>query len=140
MDRYLVLPIAHYQFDLSAVEFHDALALRYHRPGPSYNYYFMIMMATTNFYKRIASMLAEKKKSSFSMPISLIRCCLSFALLRSSIMCMCIVTRIVSLLTSFRFSYRPSDNWKSFVRVTGLVFILFKFVFEELYIYIEHFI
>ena len=26
------MPLPHYHFDLVAVEFHDALALRYHRP------------------------------------------------------------------------------------------------------------
>ena len=41
----------------------------------------------TTFYKRIAAMLAEKKHSSFSSVMGLIRCRLSFALLRSSIMC-----------------------------------------------------
>ena len=27
-----VMPVAHHHFDLSSVEFRDALALRYHRP------------------------------------------------------------------------------------------------------------
>ena len=41
----------------------------------------------TTFYKRIASMLAEKKHFPPSMSIGLIRCRISYALLRSSIMC-----------------------------------------------------
>ena len=41
----------------------------------------------TTFCKRIASMLAEKKHFVFCMSMRLIRCCISYALLRSSIMC-----------------------------------------------------
>ena len=41
----------------------------------------------TTFYKRIASMLAEKKHFPFSMSMGLIRCHISYSLLRSSIMC-----------------------------------------------------
>ena len=41
----------------------------------------------TTFYKRIASMLAEKKHFPLSMSMWLIKCRISYALLRSSIMC-----------------------------------------------------
>ena len=41
----------------------------------------------TTFYKQIASMLAEKKHFPFSMSMGLIRCHISYSLLRSSIMC-----------------------------------------------------
>ena len=42
--------------------------------------------AATTFYKRLASMVAEKRDVSYAMTLNWIRCRLSFALLRSSIM------------------------------------------------------
>ena len=42
--------------------------------------------AANTFYKRLASMLSEKKDVPYCKTIGLIRCRLSFALLRSSIM------------------------------------------------------
>ena len=41
----------------------------------------------TMFYKRLASMLAPKREQPYSIVISWLRCRLSFALLRSAIMC-----------------------------------------------------
>ena len=43
--------------------------------------------AATTFYKRLASMLAEKWNQPYSSTIGWLRCRLSFSLLRSSIMC-----------------------------------------------------
>ena len=43
--------------------------------------------AATVFYKRLASMLSEKRDATYSKTIGWLRCQLSFALLRSSIMC-----------------------------------------------------
>lgn len=42
--------------------------------------------AATTFYKRLASMLAEKRDTPYSLTLNWIRCRLSFALLRASIM------------------------------------------------------
>lgn len=42
--------------------------------------------SATTFYKRLAAMLSEKRDISYSQTMSLIRCKLSFALLRASIM------------------------------------------------------
>ena len=42
--------------------------------------------AATAFYKRLASMLAEKRDTSYALTLNWIRCRLSFALLRASIM------------------------------------------------------
>ena len=42
---------------------------------------------TTTFYKRLAAMISEKRNEKYSTIISWIRCRLSFALLRSSLMC-----------------------------------------------------
>ena len=42
--------------------------------------------AATTFYRRLASMLAEKRDISYSTALNWIRCRLSFALLRASIM------------------------------------------------------
>ena len=42
--------------------------------------------AATTFYRRLASMLAEKKDTSYAQTLNWIRCRLSFALLRASIM------------------------------------------------------
>ena len=41
----------------------------------------------TQFYKRLASLLSTKWDQPYSTTISWLRCCLSFSLLRSSIMC-----------------------------------------------------
>ena len=41
----------------------------------------------TTFYKRLASLLAEKYRENYSKMMQLIRCRLSFVLLRSSILC-----------------------------------------------------
>ena len=41
----------------------------------------------TNFYKRLASKLAEKWDHSYSLTMNWLRCTLSFALLRSAIQC-----------------------------------------------------
>ena len=41
----------------------------------------------TNFYKRLASKLAEKWDHSYSLTINWLRCTLSFSLLRSAIQC-----------------------------------------------------
>ena len=43
--------------------------------------------AASTFYKRLASMLSEKRDASYSNTLRWIRCRLGFALLRSSIMC-----------------------------------------------------
>ena len=40
-----------------------------------------------NFYKRLASKLAEKWDHSYSLTMNWLRCTLSFALLRSAIQC-----------------------------------------------------
>ena len=42
----------------------------------------------TNFFKRVAAMRAKKHHSTYSTVITLIQCCLSFALLQSSISCL----------------------------------------------------
>ena len=42
--------------------------------------------SATTFYKRLASMISEKRDTPYSQTINWIRCKLSFALLRSSIM------------------------------------------------------
>ncbi len=42
--------------------------------------------SATTFYKRLAGMICEKKDTSYSKTIGLIRCKLSFSLLRSTIM------------------------------------------------------
>ena len=42
--------------------------------------------AATTFYKRLASMISEKRNTEYSQTVNWIRCKLSFALLRSSIM------------------------------------------------------
>ena len=42
--------------------------------------------AATTFYKRLATMISEKKETPYSKTISWIRCRLSFSLLRSTIM------------------------------------------------------
>ena len=42
----------------------------------------------TVFYKRLAAMIAEKRNIAYNRIISMIRCRLSFALLRSSILCL----------------------------------------------------
>ncbi len=42
--------------------------------------------ATTTFYKRLASMIAEKRGTAYAVTLNWIRCRLSFALLRASIM------------------------------------------------------
>ncbi|KAL5471569.1 hypothetical protein EMCRGX_G029696 [Ephydatia muelleri] len=39
-------------------------------------------------YKRLASLLSTKKEQNYGATIAWIRCCLSFSLLRSSIMCL----------------------------------------------------
>ena len=44
--------------------------------------------AASSFYKRLASMLAEKWKQPYSTTMGWLRCRLSFCLLRSSIMCL----------------------------------------------------
>ena len=43
--------------------------------------------ASSSLYKRIASLLSEKTGEAYSTTMAWIRCRLSFALLRSSIMC-----------------------------------------------------
>ena len=42
----------------------------------------------TVVFKRLASMVAEKQKLSYSTVLNWMRCCISFSLLRSSIMCL----------------------------------------------------
>ena len=42
--------------------------------------------AATTFYKRLASMISEKRDTEYSRTVNWIRCKLSFALLRASIM------------------------------------------------------
>ena len=42
--------------------------------------------AATTFYKRLASMVGEKRGVTYATPLNWIRCRLSFALLRASIM------------------------------------------------------
>ena len=42
--------------------------------------------AATAFFKRLASLLSENRNVSYSKTMGWIRCCLSFALLRASIM------------------------------------------------------
>ena len=42
--------------------------------------------AATTFYKRLASMISEKRNTEYSQTVNWIRCKLSFALLRASIM------------------------------------------------------
>ena len=42
--------------------------------------------AATTFYKRLASMISEKRNNEYSQTVNWIRCKLSFALLRASIM------------------------------------------------------
>ena len=42
--------------------------------------------AATTFYKRLASNIAEKREASYAVTLNWIRCRLSFALLRASIM------------------------------------------------------
>ena len=42
--------------------------------------------AATTFYKRLSSMVAEKRNVSYAVTLNWIRCRLSFALLRASIM------------------------------------------------------
>ena len=42
----------------------------------------------TNLFKRVAAMRAKKHHSTYSTVITLIQCCLSFALLQSSISCL----------------------------------------------------
>jgi hypothetical protein len=39
-------------------------------------------------YRRLASMIAEKRKQSYSMSICMIRCQISFALIRSAVRCL----------------------------------------------------
>ena len=41
----------------------------------------------STFYKRLASLLAEKREQPYSITISWLRCTLSFSLLRSAIQC-----------------------------------------------------
>ena len=41
----------------------------------------------TAFYKRLASLLSEKREESYSVTMGWLRCALSFSLLRSSILC-----------------------------------------------------
>ena len=41
--------------------------------------------AATTFYRRLASMISEKKNTEYSQTVNWIRCKLSFALLRASI-------------------------------------------------------
>jgi len=40
------------------------------------------------FYKRLASLLSEKKNEHYAIMMGWIRCCLSFSLLRSAIRCL----------------------------------------------------
>ena len=44
--------------------------------------------AADTFYKRLASMMAEKRKQSYQSTIQWMRCLLNFSLLRSAIMCL----------------------------------------------------
>ena len=41
---------------------------------------------TTVAYKRLAELLAQKRKSEYGIPLAWMRCTLSFALIRSSVM------------------------------------------------------
>lgn len=41
----------------------------------------------TKFYKKLASLLSSKREQPYSITIAWLRCCISFSLLRSSIMC-----------------------------------------------------
>ena len=43
----------------------------------------------TNFYKRLASLLADKWDQPYSQTMNWLRCRISFALLRSAIQCIC---------------------------------------------------
>ena len=43
--------------------------------------------ATTQFYKRLASLFSEKHSLSYGIVMGWLRCKLSFSLLRSAIMC-----------------------------------------------------
>ena len=45
-----------------------------------------MVKAALTFYKRLASMLSEKRDISYEKTMNWIHCCLSFALLRASIM------------------------------------------------------
>ena len=40
------------------------------------------------FYKRLASLISEKRNDHYAAVMGLIRCCLSFSLLRSAIRCL----------------------------------------------------
>ena len=40
------------------------------------------------FYKRLASLISEKRKDQYAAVLGLIRCCLSFSLLHSAIRCL----------------------------------------------------
>ena len=42
--------------------------------------------AATTFYRRLASIISEKRNTEYSQTVNWIRCKLSFALLRASIM------------------------------------------------------
>ena len=57
----------------------DRIVNRDHQPG-------RMGCAATVFYKRFASMIAEKRDVSYAVTLNWIRCRLSFALLRASIM------------------------------------------------------
>ena len=41
----------------------------------------------TTFFRRLASLVSEKRAASYSTTLNWIRCCLSFSLLRSSLLC-----------------------------------------------------
>ena len=41
----------------------------------------------TTFFRRLAGLVSEKRGSSYSATMNWIRCCLSFSLLRSSLLC-----------------------------------------------------
>ena len=44
--------------------------------------------AATVVYKRLASLLSARREQPYSMVMGWLRCCLSFSLLRSAVMCL----------------------------------------------------
>lgn len=56
------------------------------------------------FYKRLASLVADKREQSYSHTLDWLRCCLSYTLLRSSIQCL-----RGARSTTHRAIHQPSD-------------------------------
>ena len=90
--------------------------------------------AATTFYRRLASMISEKRNTEYSQTVNWIRCKLSFALLRALIMS----------IRGARSSRHHFNSWKAkstnFVVALLLLLFLLSFVFlftinSNLYIY-----